>query len=370
MIEAILAGAGRTAGSIGTISARYAGHEEVASLTTPESRDLQATFARMRDAGVEVVALEVSSHSLALHRVHTLRFAVAVFTNLTQDHLDYHGTMEAYAETKARLFREPYLEGTAVLHAADAQCAAFADAARLAGNRVVTFARGAESTADIRTAREKISLSGSQFTICADGGEFPIELPLAGEFQLQNALAAGAATSALGVDWQQIQAGLATCPPVPGRFERVASSDPAVFVDYAHTPDALEAVLGQMRAQVSGKLICVFGCGGDRDRGKRAQMARAACRHSDYVVATQDNPRTEDPEQILADLAHGLSGPHEIVADRRDAIARAVALAALNDVVLIAGKGHENYQILGTQRVPFDDRSEALAALDARGAHA
>jgi len=364
MLESIATAAGFVAGSIGTISVRYAGVEEDASLTTPESTDLQRTLARMRDLGVQLVALEVSSHSLALRRVHTLRFETAVFTNLTQDHLDYHRDMEEYAAAKASLFSGDQLDGTAVVHAADARAERMAAVAREAGNRVLTFARQAD--ADVHSAKEQISLLGSRFEIESADGGCEIELPLAGDFQIENALAAASAAHALGIGWSAIKNGLDGCEPVPGRFERVAPADPAVFVDYAHTPDAVDAVLSRVSGFVRGRLICVFGCGGDRDRGKRPLMAEAACRHADYVVATSDNPRTEDPARILRDLEPGLSGEHEIVLDRREAIRRAVSLAAVDDVVVIAGKGHEDYQIIGEEKRPFDDREEARRALEAR----
>ncbi len=363
MVEAIARAAGNTAGSMGTISARWAGTEETSALTTPESTDLQRTLSRMRDAGVDVAALEVSSHSLAMRRVHTLHFEVAVFTNLTQDHLDFHDSMDEYAEAKSGLFSAEYLHGTAVVHAADPQARRMSEVARDAGNAVLTFARGGECEADLVSANERITLAASSFAISSADGGCEIDLPLPGDFQIENALAAAGATRALGIEWNAIREGLNGCEPVPGRLERVASGKPAVFVDYAHTPDAIDAVLARIRGLVEGRLICVFGCGGDRDRGKRPQMARAACRHADYVVATSDNPRTEDPARILRDVAEGLSGPHEIIENRRDAIRRAVALAESDDVVVIAGKGHEDYQIVGDERRPFDDREEARRAL-------
>lgn len=365
MLESIARAAGLVAGSIGTISVRYAGIEENASLTTPESTDLQRTLARMRDFGVQFAALEVSSHSLALRRVHTLRFEAAVFTNLTQDHLDYHADLDDYADTKALLFCSPQLDGTAVIHASDPQGERMASAALEAGNRVLRFAR--ESDADLRSIKEQVGLLGSRFEIVSADGGCEIELPLPGDFQIENALAAAAAARALGIDWTAIRAGLEGCEPVPGRLERVSSDDgPAVFVDYAHTPDAIDAVLSRVRGFVRGRLICVFGCGGDRDRGKRPRMAEAACRSADHVVATSDNPRTEDPARILRDLEPGLSGEYEIVEDRAEAIRRAVALAGPDDVVVIAGKGHEDYQIVGREKRPFDDREHARRALEAR----
>jgi UDP-N-acetylmuramoyl-L-alanyl-D-glutamate--2,6-diaminopimelate ligase len=367
MLESILLAAGRPAGSLGTISVRYPGFEEKSSLTTPESLDLQRWLARMRDAGVVAVALEVSSHSLALGRVRGLRFAAGVFTHLSQDHLDFHKDMESYGEAKSRLFSAEYLAGTAVLNAADAWTPRFAAVAREAGRSVLTYARGTAARADFRTVDERIELSRSHLRVRGPDTEVEIELPLAGDFQIDNALAALAAGRALGLEWDAIQRGLERCPAVPGRLERVGAGRPIVLVDYAHTADALDRVLGRVRPLVPGRLIAVFGCGGDRDRTKRAPMARAACAHADHVIATSDNPRSEDPDAILRDVAVGLSGSHEIVCDRREAIARAIARAGADDCVVIAGKGHEDYQIVGRERLAFDDREEARRALDARG---
>jgi len=367
MIESILLAAGRPAGSLGTISVRYPGFEEKSALTTPESLDLQRWLARMRDAGVVAVALEVSSHSLALGRVRGLSFAVGVFTHLSQDHLDFHEDMESYGRAKSRLFDADHLTGTAVLNAADPWTPRFAAVAREAGRAVITYARGPEARADYTTVHERVELARSHLRVRGPDAEIEIELPLAGDFQIDNALAALAAGRALGIDWDAIRRGLEGCPPVPGRLERVGEGRPIVLVDYAHTPDALDRVLGRVRPLVAGRLIAVFGCGGDRDRTKRAPMARAACAHADHVIATSDNPRTEDPDAILRDVSAGLSGSHEVLRDRREAIARAIAGAGADDCIVIAGKGHEDYQILGRERFPFDDREEARRALLARG---
>ena len=367
MLESILLASGRSAGSIGTISIRYPGFEEKSALTTPESLDLQRWLARMRDSGVAAVALEVSSHSLALGRVRGLRFAVAVFTHLTQDHLDFHQDMESYGRAKSLLFGTEHLAGTAVLNAADPWTGRFAEVAIAAGHPVSRFARGRDSGADFCTVEERVTLAHSRLRVRGPDAEVEIELPLPGDFQIDNALAAIAASRALGVDWDAIRRGLERCPAVPGRLERVGSGRPIELVDYAHTPDALDAVLGRVRPLVEGRLIAVFGCGGDGSRGKRAPMARAACAHADHVIATSDNPRSEDPDAILRDVAVGLEGSHEVLRDRRRAIARAIAIARAEDCVVIAGKGHEDYQIIGSERFPFDDREEARRALAARG---
>jgi UDP-N-acetylmuramoyl-L-alanyl-D-glutamate--2,6-diaminopimelate ligase len=368
MIESIFEAQGHPAGSLTTICVRYRGAEQAAELTTPEADSLQRTLARMRDAGVDTVALEVSSHALVRGRVATLRFAAAVFTNLSQDHLDFHGNMETYAEAKQTLFNREYLDGTAVVNIADPAGKSLAEAVQKEGRQVRTYARGRHSDADVRTVEESVGPEGAQLVIEEGSERYEVRVPLPGDFQVENALAAFATARVFGVGRAAAVRGLETCPPVPGRLERVGLERPLVLVDYAHTPDALDRVLSRLRPTVSGRLITVFGCGGDRDRAKRAPMARAACRHSDYVVATSDNPRTEDPEAILRDVVGGLSGTHDVIVDRREAIQRAVRMARTEDVVVIAGKGHETYQIVGEQRFPFDDREEARRALKQREA--
>lgn len=374
LVEEILTRAGHRAGSVGTISVRLPGLEEPATLTTPEAVDLQRVLVRMRDAGVDACALEVSSHSLAMARVRPLHFKVAVFTHLSQDHLDFHGSMRDYAEAKAHLFESDYLtpDGTAVLNARDPHSADFAERARSGGRRVLTFARGADADADLVTVSERVELDGASVRLRERGEdrEVDVRIPLPGDFQVENTLAAVGAARALGIDWKPISEGVAGCPPIPGRLERVPHPDVCALVDYAHTPDAIDRVLARVRPLVRGRLIAVFGCGGDRDRTKRAPMAQAACGHSDLAIATSDNPRTEDPEAILADVAEGLSGAFEVIVDRREAIRRAVASADTGDAIVILGKGHEDYQIVGTEKRPFDDRLEARRALDARGEEA
>jgi UDP-N-acetylmuramoyl-L-alanyl-D-glutamate--2,6-diaminopimelate ligase len=366
LCESVLRAGGKRAGSLGTISVRYPGFEEKSAMTTPESLDLQRWLARMRDARVEAVAMEVSSHSLALGRVRGLRFAVAVFTQLAHDHLDFHGDLESYGRAKSLLFAPEQLAGTAVLNAADPWTPRLAELARAGGNRVLTYGRGADSGADFTTVAERIELARSHLRVRGPDAEIEFDLPLPGDFQVDNALAALAVGRALGLPWDAVRAGLESCPPVPGRLEPVGDGAPVVLVDYAHTADSLERMLSRVRPLVRGKLIAVFGCGGDRDKTKRAPMARAACANADFVLATSDNPRTEDPEAILRDVALGLSGAHEVIADRRAAIARAIARARPEDCVVIAGKGHEDYQIIGREKRHFDDREEALAALRAR----
>ncbi len=371
IIESILRQARHRVGAIDTVSFRFGDEEEPSTLTTPESLDLQRTLARMRAAGVDRVVLEVSSHSIVLERIRTLRFACGVFTQLSQDHLDFHTDMQDYGRAKGALFAPPYLAGSAVLNADDGWSQSYAESARRAGCPVLWFGRGSPSAAsegselNLHTVGERVGLDASYFVVESEGRQHELSLPLPGDFQIDNALAAVAAALALGIPWDLISKGLAATPPVPGRLEAV-SREPVVLVDYAHTPDALDRVLSRVRPLVRGRLITVFGCGGDRDRSKRAPMAAAACRHSDYVIATSDNPRTERAERILDDLRAGLAGDYEVIVDRREGIRRAIAIATNEDTVVIAGKGHENYQILGQERVPFDDREEARHGLALR----
>jgi UDP-N-acetylmuramoyl-L-alanyl-D-glutamate--2,6-diaminopimelate ligase len=312
--------------------------------------------------------MEVSSHSLVLGRVRGLRFAVAVFTQLAQDHLDFHGDLESYGRAKSLLFGPEHLAGTAVLNAADPWTPRYAELARAAGRPVVTYGRGRAAGADFATLEERVDLARSRLRVRGPDGEIDVELPLPGDFQIDNALAALAVGRVLGIPWDAVRRGLETCPQVPGRLERVGDERPVVLVDYAHTANSLERMLATVRPHVRGKLVAVFGCGGDRDKTKRAPMARAACAHADFVIATSDNPRTENPDAILRDVAVGLSGAYEVIADRRAAIARAIAGASADDCVVIAGKGHEDYQIIGREKRHFDDREEARAALHARSA--
>ncbi len=364
--ESLLRAGGKRAGSLGTISVRWPGFEEKSALTTPESLDLQRWFARMRDARVDAAAMEVSSHALAQGRVRGLRFAVAVFTQLAQDHLDFHGDVESYGRAKSLLFAKDLLAGTAVLNAADPWTPSYAELARAGGNSVVTYGRGSDSRADYQSVDERVELARSRFAMRGPDGAIDVDLPLPGEFQIDNALAALAAARALGVPWDAVKRGLETCPQIPGRLERVGAELPVVLVDYAHTTNSLERMLAAVRPLVRGRLIALFGCGGDRDKTKRAPMARAACAKADFVIATSDNPRTEDPDAILRDVAVGLSGSFEVIPDRRAAIARGVSLARAEDCLVIAGKGHEDYQIIGREKRHFDDREEAAAALRAR----
>jgi UDP-N-acetylmuramoyl-L-alanyl-D-glutamate--2,6-diaminopimelate ligase len=349
--------------------------------TTPESLDLQCMLRNMRTHGIDTAVMEVSSHGLDLGRVDGCRFAVAAFTNLTQDHLDYHGDMDRYREAKLSLMsRHLAPDGAAVVNVDDPSGAAFAAAARANGSRVIRVSRDARGDAEVRLLSAEVSDEGSRVCLALPGGELAVSLPLLGDFNLENMLVAVGIGVALDVPPERIAAGVAACRQVPGRIERVSGpGDPHVIVDYAHTPDAVDKLLATLRPLCRGRLIAVFGCGGDRDRGKRPRMAEAVARHADRIVLTSDNPRTEDPERILDDVERGLAGLTRVtpdaldtpksyarVTDRRAAIAAAVAIAASEDTVAIAGKGHEDYQIIGRERLPFSDRTEALRALRGR----
>jgi UDP-N-acetylmuramoyl-L-alanyl-D-glutamate--2,6-diaminopimelate ligase len=319
-------------------------------LTTPGPVELQRLLRALAAAGVRRVAMEVSSHSLDQRRVEGVAFTAAVFTNVTHEHLDYHGTMDAYIAAKAKLLDFLAPDGTAIVNADDAAWDTLRDTTRrvrfgLSAERLDVTAR------DVRFAEE-----GSRWTLVAGGQDAAVRLPLVGAFNVMNALGAAAAAWALGLPSSEIAVRLNTSPQIPGRLERIHDR-PAVLRDYAHKPYALESALRAVRPFVGGRLIVVFGCGGDRDRAKRPQMGAIAERDADVVILTSDNPRTEDPERILDEIEAGMTRKtHERIEDRRTAIARALAIAHRDDVVLLAGKGHETYQIRGTTSLPFDER--------------
>jgi UDP-N-acetylmuramoyl-L-alanyl-D-glutamate--2,6-diaminopimelate ligase len=333
------------------------------ALTTPGPIALTRTFRLLVDRGVRAVAMEVSSHALDQGRVHSLRFDVAVFTNLSRDHLDYHGTLETYREAKRSLVKLLRDDGCAVINADEPAWDGLAEQAP----RALTFAVDAE--ADIRATDVKFRAAGVDFMLHTDEGGVSAHLPLLGAFNVQNALGAAAACIALGYSLHDTAAALATVPQVPGRLERIAVSPCAVIRDYAHTPDALERVLGALNPLTDGRVIAVFGAGGDRDRGKRPLMGEVAERLADVAIVTSDNPRTEDPDAIIDEIAAGMRrGTHVRITDRRSAIAHALDMAAPDDIILLAGKGHETYQIIGTEKQSFDERAvvgELVAAREA-----
>lgn len=364
IIRHLLDAAGARSASIGTLGVLVGSEGEELpggnGLTTPGPVELQRVLRALHDMGVRSVAMEVSSHALDQRRVEGIRFDAAVFTNLTRDHLDYHGTMEAYLGAKARLIELLAPTGTAVVNADDQAWAALPDN----GHRLRFSCTSAP--ADVRAEDVRFEQGGSVWRLVTPAGVQPLTLPLIGDFNITNALGAAAAAFALGTPLSEIASRLATMPQVPGRLE-IIGRHPTVLRDYAHTPDALERALSALRPFTAGRLIALFGAGGDRDRGKRPLMAEVAHRLADRVVVTSDNPRTEDPEAILDDITAALpTGSFERIEDRRLAIARAIALAdPARDVVLLAGKGHETYQIRGTTKLPFDERlivSELLGA--------
>ena len=341
------------AASIGTLGVLVGGAGEPldggGGLTTPGPVELQRVLRVLYERGVRTVAMETSSHALHQRRVEGLTFEAGVFTNLTRDHLDYHGTMEDYFAAKSLLVAHLAPEGVAVVNADDRAWDSLPPAPR-----IVRFGLGAG--ADVRARRITSTPDGSRFTVVFGDESHDVTLPLIGDFNVANALAAAAAAWALGASGAHVAARIATMPQVPGRLE-IVNERPTVLRDYAHTPDSLERAIAAVRPFAAGRLIVVFGCGGDRDRGKRPEMGRIAAHGADVAIVTSDNPRTEDPERILDDIEAGMGDvPHERIEDRRDAIARALDLAGPEDLVLLAGKGHETYQVRGTTRLPFDER--------------
>ncbi|HEY7152077.1 MAG TPA: UDP-N-acetylmuramoyl-L-alanyl-D-glutamate--2,6-diaminopimelate ligase [Solirubrobacterales bacterium] len=367
LVRHVLEAQGTQTGLLGTVKQVVGSSEEEVERTTPEAIDLQATFRRMLEAGDEACAMEVSSHALALGRTAGVRFAVAVFTNLTQDHLDFHRDMEDYFEAKRRLFlSEP---GAAVVNLDDPYGARIAaELAETGSPPLITFSPRGDDRADFRALDVGFDAAGSRFRCVGPDADVAVRTPLPGHFNVENSLAAMGACHALGVPSDAAAAALADAGRVPGRFEPVDAGQPfAVLVDYAHTPDSLENVLRAARKLTEGRLITVFGCGGDRDREKRPLMGEIAARLADSCVVTSDNPRSERPEaiidEILAGVPKGADGVH-VEPDRRRAIALALEGAEGGDTVVVAGKGHEQGQEFEAGRkVPFDDRQVTIEEL-------
>jgi len=367
LVDSILRAAGRRSAVIGTLGVQVDGAPvefHATTPTTPEASDLQRLLRDMRDRGVQDVTMEVTSHALELERAAGCRFVTAVFTNLTQDHLDLHGTFEAYRDAKARLFAMVEPDGVSIVNADDPY-----GEAMIRASRAPAWTYGIEGSARIRAEGLSFSPRGTGMTLVWPEGRAPLALPLPGRFNVSNALAAFAVGLSRGVPAETMTRVLESTPGVPGRFEPVDEGQPfAVIVDYAHTPDSLEQVL-RLSSEISpGRRIVVFGCGGDRDRTKRPIMGRIGTTLADYAFFTSDNPRSEDPEAILREIEAGVPGARNFTseADRRLAIEQAVALARPGDVVVIAGKGHETYQIVGDQVIDFDDRAVAREVLRAR----
>ena len=350
------------AGSIGTLGAIDGeGHilPTAGSLTTPGPVDLQAALAALRDGGARVVAMETSSHSLDQGRVAGLEFLVGIFTNLTRDHLDYHGDVGSYFAAKAKLDRYIAPEGFQVVNADDPAWLGLPPRAQR-----LTF--GIANGADVMAEGVEGDRAGMRFQLSVHGRSEKVALPLLGRFNVENALGAAAAALALGRDLAEVAERLSRAPQVPGRMERISDAPCVVLRDYAHTPDALERALAALRPLTRGRLIVVFGAGGDRDKGKRPLMGAIAARDADLAVVTSDNPRTEAPEEILDDIEAGMGQtPHLRIVDRRAAIVRAVSIAKPDDVLFLAGKGHETYQVIGTEHVPMDEREIVATAVAA-----
>ena len=370
LLESILKEAGREVGVVGTINYRYRGKEVPAPVTTPESYDLQKILREMVSEGVQDLVMEVSSHALEQGRVEGSHFDGAIFTNLSHDHLDYHGEMSRYFEAKRRLFTEVLTESRKgdrwmTYNVEDPWGQRLAEG--VSGMRKLPFGikRG-----EVRTLRYSLSLRGFEAEVITPEGPFSLRSSLLGRHNLYNVLASVSAAILLGVEIEAIRRGVEGLRAVPGRMERVDDGEgPSVFVDYAHTPDALRSVLEGVRRLTKGKVIVVFGCGGERDREKRPLMGEVAASLGHKVIITSDNPRGEDPYEIIHQIEEGCrraGGDWIVLPDRREAIRKAVAMAKEEDVVIIAGKGHEAYQIWGDKRVPFDDREEAKRALEGR----
>lgn len=368
LIEFLLSQAQAPTALIGTLYTRWPGYQQPAVHTTPFAVELQQQLAAAVAAGCQFGVMEVSSHALAQDRVRGCPFAAAVFTNLTQDHLDFHATLDDYFAAKARLFSPTYLQGRAIVNFDDPYGQRLI--AQLHREQVWSYSTSS-AAADLWTSELVYEPTGVRGLIHTPQGQAHFHSPLVGQFNVANLLAATGAVLHLGLDLELIVQSLSQFYGVPGRMEQVQiqpDQDISVIVDYAHTPDSLENMLRAARPFIKGQMICVFGCGGDRDRTKRPQMGEIAASLADQVVVTSDNPRTENPQQILQDILAGVpdSVKPMVQADRRTAICTAILQAQSGDGVLIAGKGHEDYQILGTEKIHFDDREEARSALGKR----
>ncbi|MBA4312294.1 MAG: UDP-N-acetylmuramoyl-L-alanyl-D-glutamate--2,6-diaminopimelate ligase [Chlorobiaceae bacterium] len=359
LIKSVLEATGIKSGLIGTIDYRIGNEIFPATHTTPESVELHDLLNKMATENCEYVVMEVSSHALHQYRVYGIDFCSAVFTNLTQDHLDYHKSMDEYFEAKAILFNNLSSTSHAILNADDQWGMKISSRTKAS---VITF--GISAAADIRAVNVRMNMEGSRFTLLVDGNEIDVETKLIGRFNLSNILAAFAVCKSIGVPVSDIQRALKNIGPIRGRFEQnISQAGWTAIIDYAHTHDALEKVLSAIHDLYennrSGKIITVFGCGGDRDRGKRAKMAEVATRLSDITIVTSDNPRNEDPEKIIDEVMLGVHPEADVfrITDRASAIKKAISFAAKGDVVLIAGKGHEEYQIIGNNKIPFSDKA-------------
>ena len=367
LIKHICDTGGLRCGLIGTVRYEIGQRVLPAIRTTPESLDLEELLAQIRDAGCRAAAMEVSSHALAQDRTRGLEWNVAVFTNLSQDHLDFHGTMASYFDAKAKLFtqlgsQQKKRKPVAIVNIDDQYGARILDKINKSV-AVITYGRGAR--ADFRASNPRVDFSGTSYQLDARGKSYLVRVPLIGRFNVSNSVAALAAANAMGISLRDAVLNIGKSPQIPGRLELVpAKRQFQVFVDYAHTPDALRNVLRTLRELEPHRLVAVFGCGGDRDRQKRPIMGDIVDQYADYAIITSDNPRTEDPNAIITEIEKGFrSDRYEKIVDRATAIGRAVALAQPRDIVLIAGKGHENYQEFADYTIPFDDIQVARRAI-------
>lgn len=354
-------------GLIGTVRYEFGERVLPAPRTTPESLDLQELLWQMRSAGCKAVAMEVSSHALTQARVRGVEFDAAIFTNLTQDHLDYHGTMEAYFEAKALLFSglpgQAKKKAKAIINMDDRFGAQLIARCK---HEMPVASYGLGAPADFRASNVRVDFQGTSYQLDAGGRSYLVRLPLIGNFNVYNSLAAIAGAHAMGVDIRSAVLSMASAPAVPGRLEPVpAQRQFKVFVDYAHTDDALLNVIKTCRELQPARLIVVFGCGGSRDKTKRPRMGAVVDQYADYAIVTSDNPRKEDPLEIIGDIKPGMKhGRFEVIVDRREAIFKAIAMAGARDIILIAGKGHENYQEFADYSLPFDDVAIATQAIE------
>jgi len=359
MIRNILRDGGFLPGLLGTVAYEVGDHVLPATRTTPEAPDIHAMFQRMHEHGCDSVVMEVSSHALALERVHGIDFSISVFTNLTRDHLDYHQNMDAYFDAKARLFkaRENSTGSSAVINIDDAWGARLAEEPEI-NSEIITY--GFDERAQVCASDASVDVHGTRFKVSTPWGNGKVHLQLLGRFNIHNALAAMAAGGLCNIDLLRMIKSLENMDAIPGRLELVSRRmGRRIFVDYAHTDDALRNVLSTLREICSGRLIIVFGCGGDRDRGKRAKMGQAASELADYSIITSDNPRKEEPGAIVGDIIQGFEDESrfEVVLDRRQAIEQGIRMMARKDILLVAGKGHEDYQELDGIIIPFNDRN-------------
>jgi UDP-N-acetylmuramoyl-L-alanyl-D-glutamate--2,6-diaminopimelate ligase len=363
LLAGALSGLGCKSAVMGTLGNGLYGALEKSTHTTLDACNIQALLAQFVAEGAGAVALEASSHGLVQGRLNGTAIDVALFTNLTRDHLDYHGDMDSYAAAKELLFRWPTLQA-AVLNADDAAAERYR-AVLAPSVRVLTYSQQAESAADIRALQVKPTLSGLELLMTTPAGECALQVPLLGRFNVSNLLAVIGGLLALDIPLADVAEALRHAQPVKGRMQSFVGAHPTVVVDYAHTPDALEKVLSSLREHAEAELVCVFGCGGDRDRGKRPLMGQIASRLADHVVVTSDNPRTENPEAIVSEILVGSGNGVRVEMDRHRAIRQSIAAAGRHDLVLIAGKGHEDYQEINGVRHHFSDAEEVRAALAA-----